>query len=596
MRGASTAGPWREARRLLRRHRGPLAGALLLVAINRIAAFVLPAASKFVVDEVIGRGRTNLLPPVVALVCVAIVIEAAAAFGVAQVSGVAGLRASATLRQELQARALGLPLRHIDGEQSGALAARVLTDSEQIRYLIGNGSVQLAASLLTASLALGLLFWLDSSLTLGVFTVVILCAFGVRGAFPRIADKLEGILRRQSELTGRLGQVFGGARVVKAYAAERQEAYRFAGESHLLVRQSVNALRSMSLLHSGGALATGALGVLLLVTGVGSVTTGDMTLGSYVMYVWLTGYLLGPVIHVAASTGELGKATAALRRIAELRDRLTEDEQDQGCHPLHRIAGNVEFQGVHYAYDPHHPVLKGITLDCPAGSTTALIGPNGSGKSTLCHLILAYDRPTAGRILIDGKDLASLHRRSYRLSLGVVLQDDVLFDGTIADSIRYGRPRASLAEVEAAGRLAHCDEFVAHLADGYSTRVGERGVCLSAGQRQRVAIARAFLVDPRILVLDEATSNLDAESERLIVDALRFLRRGRTTFIIAHRLSTIRGADQVVVLDRGTVVDRRVAGRLFGASGHDVAYGRRLHSPGAFVALQPGATAKATEG
>ena len=274
------------------------------------------------------------------------------------------------------------------------------------------------------------------------------------------------------------------------------------------------------------------------------------------MYAWLALWLLGPVLHVAAGAGELGKAAAALRRIAELRQRLTEEEEDRGRRRVGRIAGRVDFERVSFAYQPNQLVLRDITLNCPVASTTALIGPNGSGKSTLCRLILAYDRPIAGRILVDGNDLASLHRRSYRSNVGVVLQDDLLFDGTIADCIRYGRPRASLAEVEAAGRLAHCDEFVARLPDGYSTRVGERGAHLSAGQRQRVAIARAFLVDPRILVLDEATSSLDAESEGLVQDALCFLCRGRTTFIIAHHLATVRNADQIIVLDQGAISER----------------------------------------
>ena len=516
----------------------------------------LPAASRLVVDEVIGRQRAGLLIPIALFVSLAIAIEAAAALGAAQVAGGAGQKAVAALRRELETRAIRLPLRDVDDLQSGGLAARVMTDSEQIRYLVGTGSVQLAASLVTATLALGLLVWLEPMLTLAVLVVVGASVGRISGAFRPIASALEGVLRQQSELTAALTQTLGGLRIVKAYAAEREEAHRFARESHRLLRRSVDALRHISVLNAGGTLASGALGVLLLVGGAWSVTAGRMSIGSGVMYAWLASWLLGPVLHVAAGAGELGRAAAALRRIAELRQRLTEEEEDQGRRRVNRLAGRVDFERVSFGYQPSRSVLSDITLHCPAGSTTALIGPNGSGKSTLCRLILAYDRPIAGRILVDGNDLTLLHRRSYRSNVGVVLQDDLLFDGTIADCIRYGRPKASLAEVEAAGRLACCDEFVARLPDGYSTRVGERGAHLSAGQCQRVAIARAFLVDPRILVLDEATSSLDAESDGLIQGALGFLCRGRTTFIIAHSLATVRNADQIIVLDQGSIRER----------------------------------------
>lgn len=564
---------WREARSLLRRQRGLLLPALALVVANRLAALALPAASKYVVDDVIGRERSDQLGVIALLACAAIAVEAVTAFGSMQLAGVAGQRAIARLRQQQQARVMGLPLSRLNGSHSGALAARVMSDSEQIRFLVGSGSVQLVASTLSAALALGLLFWLDASLTLAVLAIMGLLAIGVRRVFSRISAAFERVCRRQSELTGWLGQVIGGIQVVKACVAERREAHRFARESHRLVRESVQALRGISLLNAGSTLAAGSLGVLLLVVGGRAVATGDMSLGSYVMYVWLTGFLLGPVLHIAASAGELGKAVAALERMAELRGHATEDEEDRVRTRLPYVMGAVEFEDVSYGYVPEQLALRGVSLRAPPGSTTALMGPNGSGKSTLCRLLLAYDRPTAGRILIDGRDLATLQRRDYRSHLGVVLQDDVLFDGTIADNIRYGRPGASLAEVQAAGRLARCDEFVTRLPHGYATPVGERGLRLSAGQRQRVAIARTFLVDPRILILDEATSSLDADSEELIRDALGVLCRGRTTFVIAHRLSTTRSADQIVMLDRGSIVERGTheellahPGRYFGLS------------------------------
>jgi ABC-type multidrug transport system fused ATPase/permease subunit len=556
MKAGTSPVAWREAQKLLGSQRVLLIPALALVVANRLATLALPTASKYVVDDVIGRQRSDQLGVIALLACAAVAVEAATAFGAMQLAGVAGHRATGLLRRKQQSRALGLPLSRIDASQSGALAARIITDSEQIRYLVGNGLLQLVASLLTATLALGLLFWLDASLTLAVLVVMGLVALGGRRAFRQITAVLESVIRRQAELAGLFGQVLGGARVVKAYVAERHEAHRFARESHRVVRESVHALRSISLLNAGSTLAAGSLGVLLLVVGGWAVAAGNMSLGSYVMYVWLMGFLLGPVLHVAASAGELGKAVAALGRISELRELATEDEEDRFRVRLPRVVGVVEFEDVSYGYVPGQLALRGVNLRAPAGSTTALLGPNGSGKSTLCRLLLAYDRPTAGRIRIDGRDITTVRRRDYRSHLGVVLQDDVLFDDTIANNIRYGRPGASLSEVHAAGRLARCDEFVARLAHGYSTPVGERGLQLSAGQRQRVAIARAFLVNPSILILDEATSSLDAQSEKLIQDALRLLCRGRTTFAIAHRLSTVRSADQIVLLDGGVIAER----------------------------------------
>ncbi len=558
---------WREAQRLLRRQRGLLTSALALIVTNRLAALALPTASKYMVDEVIGRQRSDQLGIIGLLACAAIAIEAATAFGAAQLAGVAGQRAIAGLRQEQHARVMGLPLRRLDLLGSGALAARVMADSDQVRYLVGSGLVQLVASVLTATLALGLLFWLNVPLTIAVLAIVGLVAFGVRHAFRQITSALGRVIHRQSELTGWFSQILEGVRVVKAYGAERHETHRFARESHGLVRESVNALRSISLLNAGSTLAAGSIGVLLLVVGGRAVAMGEMSLGSYVMYVWLTGFLLGPVIHLATSAGELGKAAAALGRIAELRENQTEDEEDRVHARLPHVLGKVEFEHVSYGYVPEQLVLRNVSLCAPTGSTTALMGANGSGKSTLCRLLLAYDRPAAGRILIDGRDLATVRRRDYRSHLGVVLQDDLLFDDTIANNIRYGRPSALLAEVHAAAQLARCDEFVGRLPHGYATLVGERGLRLSAGQRQRVAIARAFLVDPRILILDEATSSLDAESEELIRDALRLLCRGRTTFLIAHRLSTIQSADQIVMLDRGSVVERGTHEELFAHRG-----------------------------
>lgn len=560
-------GPWHEARRLLRDQRAPLTAALLLVLANRLAALALPTASRYIVDEVIGRRRSDLLLPIALLAGLALLVESASAFGGTQLGGLAGHRAMAGLRRELHKRVTGLPLSSMDHLASGSLASRVVSDTEQVRFLVGNGSVQLAASGFTAAFALVLLFRLNVSLTVAVLSVLALLGVEFRCAFRHVSDAFEGVCRRQAELTGRFSQVLGGISVVKACVAERREAHRFAQEAHTLMRGSMQAVWGVARLSAGSTLAAGAVGIVGLVAGGRAVGRGTMSLGDLVMFVWLSGILSAPVMHIAASAGELGKAMAALRRIAGLRDLPTEAEEDRARSRALRVRGTVEFDDVSHCYAAGRLALSGLCMHADVGTTTALVGPSGSGKSTVCRLLLALDRPTTGQILIDGRDLATLRRGDYRAHVGAVLQDDVLFEGTIAANIRYGRPAAGWSEIRAAGTAAHCDEFVAALPEGYETVVGERGLRLSGGQRQRVAIARAILSNPRILVLDEATSSLDGVTEALVLEALRVLRRGRSTFIIAHRLSAIRSVDQIIVIDGGRVVERGTHEQLLARAG-----------------------------
>ncbi len=581
----AASGAWHEALvgahscapLLLRRQRGPLSLTLALVVANRLAALALPASSKYVIDEVIGHSRTDLLLPIVLVAAGAVALEVASAFGAAQVAGLAAERTITELRRGLQARVVGLPVGRFDVTSSGALVSRIMADPEQIQHVIGSGLVQVASGLLTAALALGILCYLDLPLTAAVLVLLVVFTVGLARAFGWLYPAFHSVSRLTAELTGRLAEALGGIRIVKTYAAERREAYHFTRESHRLLRAAARALTGVSALTAGSTLATGAMGTLLLVAGSRAVAAGTMTLGDFAMYVFLVGLLVAPVIQIAATAGELGKALAGLGRIAELRALATEEEEDRPRARLRSVVGTVDFEDVSYAYIPGRLVLQGINLYAPTGSTTALVGPSGAGKSTLCRLLLAFDRPTSGRVLIDGRDLATIRRRDYRAHLGVVLQDDVLFDGTVADNIRYGRPGAPMREVLAAGRLAHCEEFAARLPDGYGTLVGERGVRLSGGQRQRVAIARAILADPRILVFDEATSSLDSESEILIQDALKALRRGRTTFVIAHRLSTIRSADQILVVEGGAIVERGKHAELTAGEGR---YWRLYHAQG----------------
>ncbi len=550
------SGAWLEARALLWGQRQALAVGLGLVVVNRLAAVAVPTASKFVIDDVIGRQRADLLGPIVLLTGGAIALEVATAFGVSQVSGITAQRAVTTLRRELQARVVGLPVGAFDATQTGTLVSRIMTDPDQVHYVVGTGMVQLLSSLLTAGLSFGILFYLHPTLTVVLLAILVVFGLGLTRAFGWLFPVFHGVSALTAEVTGRLAEALGGIRVVKTYVAERREALRFTRESHRLLRAVARATTGVSVFSAASTLVAGVLGVLLLVVGGKAVAAGTMTLGDLVMYVFLAGILATPLFQIAAISSELGKALGALGRIAELRSLATEEEQDRGRRRVPQISGGIDFENVSYTYLPGRSVLKGITFHAEPETTTALVGPSGAGKSTICRLLLALDWPTSGRMLVDGQDLVSLRRRDYRRHLGVVLQDDMLFDGTVADNIRYGRPDSTAAEVLAAARLAHCDEFVGQFPLNYKTVVGERGVRLSGGQRQRIAIARAILADPRILVLDEATSNLDSESELLIQDGLRTLRSGRTTFVIAHRLSTIRTADRILVLEAGQVVEQ----------------------------------------
>ena len=546
---------WREARALLWRERRLVGLGLVAVLINRLAALALPVSAKLVIDDVIGQRRTGLLLPIAVAAGAAILVEAATAFVLSQAGALAGQRTIARLRRRLQAHALRLPVAFFDSSRSGSMVSRIMGDAEQLRTLVGAGAVQLVSGGLTASLALIVLFAVDWRLTALVFALLLLVAIGLTTAVGGLQSRFRCLSEGQAELTSRLAETLGGIRVVKSYVAERREEYAFARAAHRLVREALRAGTAVSALISAIALATGGVSLVLLVLGGRAVAAGAMTLGDLALYVFLVGLLGTPVIQVAAIGSELGRAFAGLGRIREFLDLPTEEIEDRGRVPLSGIAGMVVFDRVSYAYVPGRLALRQVSFRAAAGTTTALVGRSGAGKSTLCRLLLAFDQPTSGRILIDGRDLALLRRRDYRRRLGVVLQDDVLFDGTVADNIRYGCPEAAPAALRRAARLAHCDEFVEMLPDGYDTVVGERGVKLSGGQRQRVAIARALLADPRILILDEATSHLDVESEVLVLDGLTALRSGRTTFVIAHRRATIESADQVILLERGEVVE-----------------------------------------
>jgi subfamily B ATP-binding cassette protein MsbA len=558
---------WREARDIVWARRGRLAIGLLLMVVSRLAGLVLPASSKYLIDEVVGRRNAELLVPLALAVTAATLVQAATAFGLSQLLGIAAHRAITELRRQVHSHVLRLPLSYFDTTKSGELVSRVLNDAEGIRNLVGTGLVQLFGSIVTAIAALGVLLWLSWQLTFATLGVMSLFLVGMTVAFKRVRPLFRERGKIQAELTGRLAESLGGVRVVKAYTAEKREERVFARGAHRLLRNVAATITTTSAIGSFSTLIMGAVGLVMMLVGGRAVLAGEMTLGDFVMYVFFTGMLAAPLVQIAHIGTQLSEAFAGLDRIREVQKLAGEDEGDERRRPLPTVHGDVELQNVSFEYLPGRPVLREVTLRAPAGSTTALVGPSGAGKSTLIHLVLAFARPQQGRVLVDGQDLAELRLRDYRSRVGVVLQDSFLFDGTVRENIAYSRPDASEEEIREVARIAHAAEFVEAFADGYETIIGERGVKLSGGQRQRLSIARAILADPRILILDEATSSLDSESEALIQDALRALRKGRTTFVIAHRLSTIFSADQILVMDGGRAVERGTHRELLAKGG-----------------------------
>ena len=564
---AFSAGAWEEARALIWTHRKRLALGLVLMLINRLSGLVLPTTTKYLMDDVISQGNWDLLPKLALAAGLATTVDALTAFTNSQVLGVAAQRAITEMRKDVEAHVMRLPIRYFDSTKSGILISRIMTDAEGIRNLVGTGLVQLTGSMVTAVLALGVLLYLNWKLTL--VTIVILGVFG--GGMATAFNRLRPLFRERgkinADVTGRLAETLGGVRIVKSYTAEKREELVFAKGAHRLLRNVAKSLTGVSAVTSFSSVVIGATGIAMMLIGGNSIRNGSMTVGDLVMYLSFTALMTMPVIQLASIGTQLSEAFAGLDRIREIRRMATEDEEDASRAPLADIHGEVAFDDVTFEYSTGVPVLKRVAFVAPSGSTTALVGSSGSGKSTLISLVMTFNRPLSGRVLVDGHDLTGIKLRDYRSHLGVVLQDNFLFDGTIAENIAYAKPHATRDEIKAVSRIAHCDEFIEAFENGYDTIVGERGVRLSGGQRQRVSIARAILADPRILILDEATSSLDSESEAMIQDGLRSLRRGRTTFVIAHRLSTIQSADQILVLEGGEIVERGTHEQLLAVNG-----------------------------
>jgi subfamily B ATP-binding cassette protein MsbA len=563
----SASAAWREARELVWTHRRRLALGLTLMLVSRLASLVLPLSSKWLIDEVVTAGRTELLPRIVLAVLAATLVQAVTSFSLSQILGVAAQRAITDMRKRVQARVVHLPVRYFDSTQTGVLVSRIMTDAEGIRNLVGTGLVQLVGGFVSAFFGLALLMWLNWHMT--VITILVLGAFG--GGMAYAFRTLRPLFRERgkinAEVTGRLTEALGGIRIVKSYTAEKREEIVFAKGAHRLFRNIAKSMTGVSATTAGSTVIVGIIGVLMVWLGGRAILAGEMTLGELITYIFLIGLVAAPLVSIASIGTQITEAFAGLDRIREILDMPTELDEDATRAELATVKGDVAFDDVWFEYNPGQPVLRGVSFHAPAGTTTALVGSSGSGKSTLISLVMAFNRPTAGRVLVDGRDLSSVRLMDYREQTASVLQENFLFDGTIAENVGYARPGATLEEIKNACRIAHCDEFISRFPQGYETIVGERGIKLSGGQRQRVSIARAILANPRILILDEATSSLDSESEQMIQDGLRNLRSGRTTFVIAHRLSTIRSADQILVLEAGEIVERGTHAELLAVNG-----------------------------
>lgn len=550
------AGAWAEAKKIIWGARWRLLFGSVLMLISRLAGMVLPSSMKYIGDEVFVGHRYELLKWIALAIGISTLVQGVTGFALSQILGVAAQRAITEMRKNVQAHIERLPISYFDSTQSGQLISRIMNDAEGIRNLVGTGLGQILGSLVTATIAIGVLFYVNWRLTSA--TLVVLLIFG--GALMYAFKVLRPVFRDRgmitAEVTGRLGESLGGIRIVKAYTAEKREELSFARGAHKLFRNVAKTVTGVSAISSFSSVIIGAIAVVMIVIGGNAVQANTMTLGDFLLYISFTFLLAMPVIELTSIGTQITEALAGIDRIREVMAMTTEDETDAEKPGLPDINGTIDFENVEFEYDAGVPVLKGVSFHSEAGATTALVGSSGSGKSTILSLVLNFIQPTTGTIKIDGKDLQAVKLRDYRRHLGVVLQDNFLFDGTVLENIRFSNPEANLDKIKEVCKIANADEFIEQFPNGYDTVVGERGVKLSGGQRQRIAIARALLANPRVLILDEATSSLDSESEALIQEGLKRLREGRTTFVIAHRLSTIRSADQILVVEAGEILER----------------------------------------
>jgi subfamily B ATP-binding cassette protein MsbA len=573
---------------LIKPRRGILLLGLLLMAVNRVSGLILPASTKYLVDDVIGKRHIQLLTPIVLAVLAATVVQGLTSFTLTQLLSKSAQKMIADLRRQVQAHIGKLSVSFYDSNKTGVLVSRIMSDVEGVRNLIGTGLVEFAGGLMTGAFALVVLLRISVLMTVIAFSVLLVFGVGLNKAFSTIRPIFRARPKITAEVTGRLTESLGGVRVVKGYHAEEREEKIFSAGVHRLLDNVLKTLTATSIMSLSASALMGLVSAVVMFMGAHRILAGTMTLGTFLTYTIFLGLLVAPVFQIVAIGTQITEAITGLERTREILDEKVEDEAPGREVRLPRINGQVTMQEVSFAYDSGKEVLHDINFHAEPGTVTALVGPSGAGKSTIIGLIAAFYVPCTGRVLVDGIDLSTVKLESYRTQLGVVLQETFLFDGTIRENVAFARPEASEAEILAACRIARVDEFAEAFEKQYDTIVGERGVKLSGGQKQRVSIARAILADPRILILDEATSSLDSESEALIQEGLRYLMRGRTTFVIAHRLSTIRRADQILVVEAGRIIERGTHASLYAAGGRYYDLYTKQHSVEANLFLAPG--------
>ena len=584
-----------EVWKLVKPRRALLGGSFLLMIVNRASGLILPASTKYLIDNVMGKHQLNLLLPIVGFVVFATIIQGVTSFTLTQLLSKAGQRLIAELRMKVQSHIGRLPVAFYDENRTGTLVARIMTDVEGVRNLIGTGVIDFFGGVLTAIFAFGYLVHLSVQMTLVTFVILLIFGLILQRAFKTIRPIFRERAKINAEVTGRLTESLGGVRVVKGYHAEESEARTFAEGANRLLQNVISSLTAQSLMSLASTAVLGVVGALIMFLGARNVVAGTLTTGGYVTYVMFLAFMIAPIVQLVSIGTQLTEAIAGLDRTTEILSEAEEDSEPTRTNTLSTIHGDVAFQDVSFAYEEGKPVLHGISFDSKPGTVTALVGSSGSGKSTIISLICGFHNATSGQILIDGIDLSAIRLSSYRQQLGVVLQETFLFDGTVRQNILFSRPNATEEQLLEACRIARVDEFAERFPEQYETIVGERGVKLSGGQRQRISIARAILADPRILILDEATSSLDSESEAMIQNGLNHLMQGRTTFVIAHRLSTIRRADQILVVEQGNIVERGTHETLYALQGryHDLY--TRQHGLEANLFLAPGEGDKVEE-
>jgi subfamily B ATP-binding cassette protein MsbA len=574
---------------LMAPRKGLILAGLCLMAVNRVAGLVMPFMSKPLMDRVLSTsGNPALLPRMIALVFGAMLVQAITSFALTQLLSKAGQRLIAELRSQVQKHVGLLSVSYYDENRTGTLVARIMTDVEGVRNLVGTGLVDFTGGMLTAVLAFIYLMHRSVPVTLTIFSVLAVFVVILQYGFKTIRPIFRERGKINAEVTGRLTESLGGVRVVKGYHAEEREHSVFAEGVQRLLENVMKSLTMTSTLGAASTMMAGLVSALVMWFGGHAVLRGAWTVGDYFQYNMFLVFMIAPVIQIVNIGTQLTEAFAGLDRTNEIMAELEENQSSGRTVVMPPIQGTVRFNQVEFAYDADKPVLHGITFEAAPGTVTALVGSSGSGKSTIISLLCAFHTPTKGRVLVDDMDLATVDLNSFRSQLGVVLQESFLFDGSIRENILFSRPNATEEQFLFACRTARVDEFAERYSDAYETIVGERGVKLSGGQRQRLSIARALLAEPRILILDEATSSLDSESEAMIQAGLSQLMQGRTTFVIAHRLSTIRRADQILVVEGGLIVERGNHAELFAKRGRYYDLYTRQHGLEANLFLAPG--------